>query len=254
MKTLFYLPLALLFFLTNSVVIQAQEVSPFNKVAIDFNIGANKPFDQFVAGYRTPTFNFVHIDIGARYMFNDKFGLKADFGYDDISSASESKEFNNNYLRGTIQGIVNLRNTLNIHDFSDKFGLLFHGGIGIATLRNENSDGFFNYKNNNAAEMLTFVFGFTPQYKVNDNLSINLDWSLYNNLYQTRNFDMVGRNQGRGFDGNMATLTLGISYFFGKASKSSDWYVKNSAVNNSRIDELNKRLQNAEKRIKELNN
>ena len=252
MKKLFYLPLALLYFLTNSLI--AQEVSPFNKLAVDFNIGANKPFEQFVPGHRTPTFGFVHFDIGARYMFNDKFGLKADFGYDNISSASESKEFNNFLLRGTIQGVVNLRNTFNMHEFSDKLGLLFHGGIGAASLRNEDSDGFFNYRNNRAAEMLTFVFGFTPQYKVNDNLSINLDWSMYNNFYQGRTFDMTGKTQGRGFDGNMATLTVGISYFFGKASKSSDWYVKNAAVDNSRIEDLNKRLQNAEKRIKELNN
>jgi OmpA-OmpF porin, OOP family len=253
MKKYFYLTLLITSLQINNTFAQAKDVSPFNKFALDLNVGAAKPFHQFTPGYRTPTFGFVHVDLGGRYMLNDKFGMKAEFGYNTVKNASESKEFNNRLIRFNIQGVANLTNTLNFHDFCDKFGLLFHGGIGVASLRNDNSDGVFNWKDNQAAEMLSFMFGFTPQYKINDNFSINLDWTLTKSLYQNRTFDMNSKTGVRGFDGTMASLSLGISYFFGKANKAADWYIKSPSGKSSELDALDKRLKDAERRIKEIN-
>jgi OOP family OmpA-OmpF porin len=41
-------------------------------------------------GYHTAPSPYV-IDLGVRYMFNNKFGLKADFGYNSFQGKDSSK-------------------------------------------------------------------------------------------------------------------------------------------------------------------
>jgi OmpA-OmpF porin, OOP family len=218
-----FFALILLFAISNNTFGQEKKGKEYNQLSIDFNIGANKPFEPFTPGYRTPTFNFISTNTGLRYMFNNNFGMRADFGFDSFKNAPESKEFKSNLFRGSIQGVASLGNVLDFRDFSERFSLLFHGGLGLASLRNENSDGIFNWKNNGAHEMISFMFGFTPQYKISEKFSVNLDWTLYRHLYQNRTFDMNSKTNVRGFDATMAALTVGVSYYIGKKEKHADW-------------------------------
>jgi len=231
------------FVISNNTFGQEKKGKEYNKLSIDFNIGANKPFEPFTPGYRTPTFNFISTNTGLRYMFNNNFGMRADFGFDSFKNAPESKEFKSNLFRGSIQGVASLGNVLDFRDFSEKFSLLFHGGLGLASLRNENSDGIFNWKNNRASEMMSFMFGFTPQYKISEKFSVNLDWTLYRHLYQGRTFDMNSKTNVRGFDATMAALSLGVSYYIGKKEKHADWVENTIALSD---DESTKEI---EKRI-----
>ena len=66
---------------------QAQEVTEtvnndYNKWSIEANGGANKATKGFSNGYFMQTPSFYHVDLGVRYMFNPKFGLKLDGAYD----------------------------------------------------------------------------------------------------------------------------------------------------------------------------
>jgi OOP family OmpA-OmpF porin len=42
------------------------------------------------AGYRTAVTSVYVADLGVRYMFNNKFGLKADFGYNSFKEGENS--------------------------------------------------------------------------------------------------------------------------------------------------------------------
>lgn len=56
----------------------------YNKWSIELNGGVNKPTRTMTPGYTTESANFFHGDLGVRYMFNPKFGLKLDVGYDQF--------------------------------------------------------------------------------------------------------------------------------------------------------------------------
>ena len=50
-------------------------------MSIELNGGLNKPTRTMTEGYSTSTLSPFHADLGVRYMFSPKFGLKLDFGY-----------------------------------------------------------------------------------------------------------------------------------------------------------------------------
>ena len=56
----------------------------FNKWSIDVNAGLSKPTAPFSTNYYSSNSNFIHGDLGVRYMMNNKFGLKLDFGLDSF--------------------------------------------------------------------------------------------------------------------------------------------------------------------------
>jgi OOP family OmpA-OmpF porin len=48
----------------------------FNKWSVELSGGLNKPMRPMSAGYRTAVTSVYVADLGVRYMFNNKFGLK----------------------------------------------------------------------------------------------------------------------------------------------------------------------------------
>lgn len=79
----------------------------YNRWSIDLNGGLTKPSNPFIAGFYAKTFGFVHGDLGVRYMFNPKFGIKADFGYDQFEVQSASNR-DGKIMRTNLQGVINL--------------------------------------------------------------------------------------------------------------------------------------------------
>lgn len=84
------------------------ESEDYNKWSIDVNAGLSKPTAPFSVNYYAANTNFIHGDLGVRYMFNNKFGLKLDFGLDSFKNKSESESFEGKYYRSSLQGVVNL--------------------------------------------------------------------------------------------------------------------------------------------------
>ena len=62
----------------------------FNRWSIDINGGVNNPTTPFADGYAAGTLSPFHVDLGGRYMFSPKFGLKLDFGYDQFVEESKN--------------------------------------------------------------------------------------------------------------------------------------------------------------------
>src|SRR5690606_8087285 len=113
--------------------VNAQEGKPYNKWSLEFNGGLSKPMHQMTPGYASETFfGFVHADGGIRYMFNNKFGMKADFGYDYMKNGEDSDYFRTKYYRASLQGVANLGRIMNFEEWTKTFGLLAHAGAGYS--------------------------------------------------------------------------------------------------------------------------
>ncbi|MFB3386336.1 hypothetical protein Q7C23_02665 [Flavobacterium sp. LAR06] len=65
----------------------------YNKWSVELAGGVNKPQKPFTDNYFTNTPSPWVGDLGVRYMFNNKFGLKADFGYNSLTNKKQLFRF-----------------------------------------------------------------------------------------------------------------------------------------------------------------
>ena len=166
--------------------INAQE-KPYNKWSLDFNGGLTKPAKPMTPGYYSETFeSFYHVDAGVRYMFNNKFGLKLDFGYDDMKNGKNSLDFKTKYYRTNIQGVANLGRIMNFEDWTRVLNLQFHAGVGYSWMTNDNFKG--------TDEMGNAMAGLTGQLKLGKRVALNADFTMIKNIRQDWTFD--GRTNG----------------------------------------------------------
>jgi len=159
----------------------------------------------------TPSNVGVHFNGGVGYMFNPVLGIKGDVGFDQFSSVYEGATYPFSYttkssmLRFSLQGVLNISNWA---DFGgDKFGLNFHAGFGYSTLWNK------DFKTNNpdvnddrlmrqGDDMGNIIFGLTPMYNFNDNLSLTLDLSYVS---------LIGNDNGADFSQRLEKVNTGIT-------------------------------------------
>jgi OOP family OmpA-OmpF porin len=193
----------------------------FNKVSIDFSVGLNKSISDRGTG-AAYKLNLPHIDLGVRYMLNNKYGLKFDLGYDMYKSPKDfpaASEFSTTYLRMNFQGILNFTNVLDFTNFYDKLGVFGHAGPGIA-FHGDGKNGP-DYKPD---FMASFIAGCTAQLKVSPKLAITGDVSATAHILQDISLD--GRSKltaNNGFDVVTASASIGINYYLGDAAEHADW-------------------------------
>ncbi|MBI1836826.1 MAG: outer membrane beta-barrel protein [Flavobacteriia bacterium] len=199
----------------------AQEVeksSPFNKLSIDGGLGFNNAISPFSSGYSNDKFNLFTLNLGGRYMLNNKFGMKLDLGYNQFHQGKNSLNFNSHLLTMSFQGVVNVASLLQFNTFSTRLGFLAHGGFGFSSLSGEKLKVL-----KGGDEMIHLVFGITPQYKINEKVAIYGDVSMMANYKQHYNFDHTSTTPADNRRGSFANLTFGISYKLGSAEKHLDW-------------------------------
>jgi OOP family OmpA-OmpF porin len=223
----------------------SQEKNTANKFSIDFNFGLNKPTSSFTSGY-TSKFNLNHTDLGIRYMLNTKCGIKLDVGLDNFNSTLTNYNYNTNYLRFSLQGIMNIGSIIGFND--SKFGLLLHAGSGFGSLGDDKIG-----VGKGIDDMINVIIGITPQYRISNKISLNLDFSYIANIYQNYKFDYKSLNTTRGFDGNFINASVGFSIYLGKNEKHFDWSDGSESINNQQIDSLELRLVNATKNLQKSN-
>ena len=208
-------------FVFSYTIAQEEEMqgASFNKWSIDLNGGLSRPTAPFEAGYFVDDFSFFHVDLGARHMFNPKFGFKLDFGYDNFENSSKSLPFKSTYYRGNIQGVVNLGRVLNFEDFAKNLNFQLHGGPGYAILTSDSFEG--------DDQIVNVLLGLTAQYKITERVALNADFTMVNNLRQHYSFDGTSPfgavRQDRGFNGTLYNATLGLSFYLGSHETHADW-------------------------------
>lgn len=191
----------------------------YNKWSIELAGGLNKPQRPFSAKqYYTDIPSPFVVDLGARYMFNNKFGLKADIGYNSFTDGKNSANFDSKYYRADLQAVANLGRIMNFETWTKTIGLLGHTGFGMSVLESKNMH--FNDK------MVNFIAGVTGQIRLSNRLALTGDFSTILNASQDATFDGVYRNnEERGFSGIIFNGTVGLNINLGKHNQHADWVV-----------------------------
>ena len=193
-----------------------------NKWSLDLGGGLTNAVKPYTENYFSNTYDLFHASGGVRYMFNNKYGIKLDAGYDRITNGEVgdntiSLPFQTDYFRVSMQGVANLGRLLMFENFSNHLSLLFHAGGGFSMLQNEVSfDG-------EDERMVNFMMGFTPQIKLGHRAALFLDASFIWHIYQQKTFDMQTPVAKRGFDGFVANATIGFNFYIGKHEEHMDW-------------------------------
>ncbi|WP_343704992.1 OmpA family protein [Flavobacterium sp.] len=221
---------------------QTESNNAYNKWSIDLGAGFNKPQRPFSDGYSTNTVSPWTGDLGVRYMLNNKFGLKADFGYNSFTAKGSSIDFDSRYYRVDLQAVANLGRIMNFETWTNTIGLLGHAGFGYSQLRSDNFKG--------ADEMGNFIAGVTGQIRLSNRVALTGDFSTILNASQDRTFDGAYAAGNRGFSGLIFNGTVGLNVYLGKNTKHADWTVTSSEGNNADISSLENKVADLESQIK----
>ncbi len=162
---------------------------------------------------------FSHYEVGFRYMVDEYWGIKFDFGSDRFRTGSDP-ELGSDYKRYSVQGVHNLGRTLHLTDGAVKdVNLLAHAGMGYSSLRSTTTDAVDKIGN--------VIIGLTPQYYLSDSFALMADASFILNLIQQNNFEGVRppgtKKAYEEFTGKLFTFSVGITWYFGKNKSNTDW-------------------------------
>ncbi|WP_425636235.1 OmpA family protein [Algoriphagus yeomjeoni] len=202
----------------------------FDKFSLEVGGGFNKPMAPLAGGFLSPTLNLGHIDFGARYMFNEKFGLKLDYGFGSVKEAGNEDaitgSFDTKYFRLDLQMVSNLGRIMNFESFTRSLGLLGHFGGGIGNVKPQENQ-FAGFDD----DVYNLMVGITPQLKLGKGVALYGDISAIMNGRQTVTWDgstPVGPAIDNGFFGANSVLwtgTLGLQFYIGSNEEHADWYI-----------------------------
>ncbi|TDO83158.1 OOP family OmpA-OmpF porin [Flavobacterium chryseum] len=240
-KKLASVSLLLLAFAANAQNMATTSVQPtvdkpaYNKWSIELNGGVNKPTRTMTDGYSTATLNPFHADLGVRYMFNPKFGLKLDVGYDQFQERDDTPEFESRLIRTSLQGVINVGRALNFETWTNTFGLLAHGGFGVSQLTSDSGFDGEDYVGHG-------IVGLTGQIRLSNRVALTGDLTGIVNGRQNWNFDGMGPTTSGSFDGVLLNASVGLTFYLGKNEKHADWY----SEENERLNKLEDRVTTIE--------
>lgn len=227
----------------------------YNRWSVNFNAGTNIGIRPFTSGYYATTPNyftnprFNHFDLNIRRMFNTKFGLLWDLGYDNFSAQNGSPDFSNNMYRTTLQGVLNMHRAMNWEEFTETFGLQFHLGAGFSFLEAPETTRFNHYDN-----IFSIMGGATALIKISDRLAFNLDFTMISNL--THHVALDGQSSlspEMSRTGAVYNATFGLTLYLGKKERHADWYWENLNVKDeykdllARVEELEIMMNDTDK-------
>mgnify|MGYP003393141537 FL=1 len=224
-----------------TITANAQE-KEYNQWSVELEAGVHKPAEPFAPGYYTSTPSLWQGGLGMRYMINEKFGFKLDAGYNNITNSDGGQEFESNYFRTSLQGVVNLGSVLNFRSFTNTFNLLAHGGMGYS-LNTPKSP--IDYDKGD--QMLNLLVGLTPQLKLSNRIVLTGDLSMVNHIRQSVSWDGTQSLNSRGLNGKhmLVNASIGLTFYLGKKAVHADWHSERDIIM-SKLDSLDQRLSKVE--------
>lgn len=212
----------------------------FNQWSIELAGGLNKPQRPMTPGYTTSLISPFTADLGVRYMFNNKFGVKTDFGYNSFTGKDESIAFDSKYYRVDVQGVANLGRIMNFETWTSILGLLGHAGFGLSFLERKDP----SYVKD---RMGNFMAGVTGQIKLTNRVALTGDFTTIINAKQNVAFDGASPTDTRGFNGSLFTGTVGLTVYLGKNEKHADWVIDNE----DKFDAIDARFMGIETKMQD---
>lgn len=217
--------------------------TPFNRWSVELAGGFNKPTRSMTAGYRTAVVSPYVADLGVRYMFNNKFGMKADFGYNSFTQGDNSKNFDTKYYRVDLQGVANLGRIMSFETWTKTIGLLGHAGVGLSFLEKENP----TYSKDRMGNLMA---GITGQIKLSDRIALTGDFTTLIHGRQNLAFDGASSVTPRGLSGVLFNGTAGITVYLGENVKHADWVIDNEG----KFDAIDARFMAIENKMLDTDN
>ncbi|KGO90284.1 hypothetical protein Q764_04330 [Flavobacterium suncheonense GH29-5 = DSM 17707] len=185
---------------------------PYGGFSIDANYG--------ISGVKDPGLSdFSHFDFGFRYMFDDTWGLKLDYGQDKFRTEKSPVEKGIDASRISFQAVTNLTNLIDSRSYfySRTFNLLAHAGAGYSMQKS------VTIPAGGTDEIGHIIFGMNPQFSLTDNLAVGLDATGIIHLSQHYWFDGNYTYTSPEFKGSpngtstfIYNFTVGLSYTFGE--------------------------------------
>lgn len=161
-------------------------------------------------------------DMGLRYMFNQKYGLRGQIAYNRF------KESNLPGVRMTrlgLEGVVNLgyllKNREMLYRQYENFRVLAHAGTGITFTQSlVHSE---PYSNNSIDHNINLMIGLTPMLRLSDRFALQADFTF--NFIMRRHLDFDGASfDSSNINGSVGTFSVGIVYYLGNYTHHADWY------------------------------
>ena len=217
-----------LFTILFTVVALFSNAQFIKKLSLDVNVGGlfgGSVSDDTLTNFKVSP--GIHADGGVRYQLNELISIRGGISYDgfkttgDVTSDSTSTD-NSSLISGSIEAVVNLKKLKFMSFIPEKIGLNFHAGFGLSTLFNTNftdaaekagiefSDP--GLKGND--DMINIVLGLTPQFKLNDKISINLDLSTKLLVKQSLYVNPGQDSRPNDKMGNIFNVAVGATYKF----------------------------------------
>ncbi len=219
------------------------DYNDYNKWSVELAGGVNKPQRPMTPGYYTSTPSPYVVDLGVRYMFNNKFGLKTDFGYNSFQGQKNSIDFDTKYYRIDLQGVANLGRIMSFETWTHSIGLLGHAGFGLSLLERKDP----TYVKD---RMGNFMAGVTGQIKLSNRIALTGDFTTILNAAQDAAFDGASTRPHQGFQGILFNGTVGLTVYLGKSAKHADW----AFVNEDRLNSIESRLSAIETNMIDTDN
>ena len=220
-----------LFTILFTVVALFSNAQFIKKLSLDVNVGGRfggAVSDDSLTNYKVSP--GIHADGGVRYQLNELISIRGGLSYDGFKTSRDklyetdtaNLTDNSSLISGTIEAVVNLKKLKFMSFIPEKIGLNFHAGLGLSTMSNSNVKKF-NTDNNITPsdpglkgndDMINIVFGLTPQYKLNDKISINLDLSTKLLVKQSLYVNPGQDSRLNDKMGNIFNVAVGATYKF----------------------------------------
>ena len=166
----------------------------------------------------------LHLDAGLGYMLTPVWGIKGSLGYDQLSSKGDFNDVsivdNSMSLRANLEAVANISADRGVTE--KKANYMFHVGLGLASQFHPDfkdsliaSGVTFNdplIKGND--DMLSIMFGFTPQFKISNSLFLEADLSFIFLPMADGVFDKLIENRKGKSMNVFLNPSIGISYHF----------------------------------------
>ncbi|MCG2431692.1 hypothetical protein [Aequorivita xiaoshiensis] len=163
---------------------------------------------------------FKQFQAGVRYMITEKYGVRAHYSFLNFENP-EVQGGGVKYNRVAIEGVANVWKVANVEgEFKENIGLLFHLGAGVTFANPSTVTGTDHIGN--------IIVGFTPQFRITDNIALFADFSYMANIKQHYSyggelFDLGYKHE----TGGLVNLSVGVSVSFGNREEHADWYYDN---------------------------
>ncbi|MFP4366585.1 MAG: OmpA family protein [Bacteroidales bacterium] len=238
----------LFFLLETSAQVSDSGVTDYRKWSVEGSVGFHRPYNNFSQGYYSATPDFFMGEFGARYMFNEYFGMKLGLMYNRFTEADASLgTFSTDQYGFGLRGVANLGRILRFEEWTRSFNVLAHYGLGISMM---------NYENVAATDWVgNGIGGITLQAKVSPRVTLYGDITGMENFSQDHTFDGGPANYG-----NLPVVykgSFGVSVSLGGSDNSehADWYVRDLSIYGTpEYDTLDYRITEVESGVKDVNN